>query len=104
MSWPRARVRVTLHPVRRGTKTWRLANPSQTLLFRFRTGTAEEVLAGAILDVDSGADVSPGDSFTGSLRFWAEEIGPLLQVGEAFDVWYGGDVGKGEVLEVSAEG
>jgi hypothetical protein len=103
MSWPSARVRVTLSPGEPDATVWRLTNPSQTLVFRFRTGTSEELMAGAILDVDGGVDVSPGDSFSGSLSFWAEEVMPPLRVGEPFDVWYGRDVGKGEVILVHTE-
>lgn len=93
------RVRVRLDPPRPNTQPWRLSNPSQSLLFRFRTGSDEEMLAGAILDVEGGVDVSPGDEFIGWLEFWAEDIKPLLNPGESFDVWYGGDVGSGEVLD-----
>lgn len=99
---PRAHVRLTLKPPRPDAKPWRLPNPTRSLLFRFGTGTKEEALAGAVLHAEGVSEISQGNTFTGSLEFWVDEVERWLRPGEPFDVWYGGDVGSGQVLDVNS--
>ena len=75
-----------------------MPNGSRSLLYRFKAGQPEELIAGATLEIREGSEILPGRDYEGVLNFWAEEIGPLLQPGEPFVVWYGGDVGRGVVI------
>jgi hypothetical protein len=92
------RASVVLDSLPPGRAPWRLAHRSRSLLYRFRTGTSAEILAGATLELDVRSEIAPGDNFTGRLDFWAEEVAPFLRAGEPFDVWYDGKVGHGEIL------
>jgi hypothetical protein len=78
-------------------RSFRMPSPTHSFLYRFRTGTDDEVLAGAQLAVDGGRAVVPGKEVSGVLQFWADEIEMFLRPGKQFDIWYGGDVGAGTI-------
>jgi hypothetical protein len=93
----KARVKVTLDPPAHGKPGFRLTNGSRSLLFRFKDGQPDELIVGATLEIEQDAEIVPGADYQGVLGIWAEEVATLLQPGEPFIVWYGGDIGHGTV-------
>ena len=76
---------------------WSFRGSTRSLLFRFREGEPDEVLAGAIATWSSPMEIRPGvDVHEASLEFWADpEMQPYLREGEPFWIWHGYDLGKG---------
>ena len=92
----KAKVRVQLDS---STRAFRFVGKTRSLLYRFRDGLADQLLAGAVLVADDESEIAPGAEVEGWLEFWADDVAPFLRLGERFVVWYGSDVGSGEVIE-----
>jgi hypothetical protein len=82
-----------------GIQSFELPTGTESLLFRFKSGTTAERLFGAFCETDDGGTLSPGREVGVTLRFWSKEAGGL-KAGERFVVWYGGDVGRGTLAHV----
>ena len=53
---------------------------------------------GASAETRDGSDLTPGSSHEGvRLTFWDPAAIPLVRAGAAFEVWYGGVIGRGVV-------
>lgn len=94
----RAKVEVHIDPPATGRAGFRLPSGSGSLLYRFKDGEPEEVIAGATFEIGEGLEIVQGEDYEGVLNFWTEGIAQLVQPGEPFVVWYGGDVGRGVVI------
>jgi hypothetical protein len=74
------------------------ADRTPSMLFRF--GGPQGVLIGASATDPVGVRFSPGtEHHDVRLEFWADEpAAEIVAVGAAFDVWYGGDIGLGQII------
>jgi hypothetical protein len=73
---------------------------NHSMLFRFRSGSGEEVTFGANALDREGIRFAPGSSHTNvTLTFWAEqEAVQVIHAGDSFVVWYSRDIGVGRVI------
>ena len=70
---------------------------TRSLIYVF--GDAEQV--GARASTADGRDLTPGSTHDSvRLDFWAPQAGDVVHVGRAFEIWYGGTVGRGSVESV----
>jgi hypothetical protein len=92
----RALARMTLWPREPNTKRYRLPGEgNRSFLYRF--GQPDAMHAAVAMTVD-GADFVPGGSYSVTLDFWHDDTArAAIRAGDAFTVWYGGDIGTGEI-------
>ena len=64
----------------------------------------EDEQIGALASTADGRDLTP-DTSHGSVRldFWAPQAKDIVRAGRAFEIWYGGTVGRGSVDSVGHE-
>lgn len=68
------------------------------MIFRF-AGDGDG-LAGNAVCLD-GLDFEPGSEHRATIEFWVEDPAvAMVKAGASFVVWYGGDVGDGEITAV----
>jgi hypothetical protein len=75
-----------------------VSNGSRSVLFKFAADDGE-VEAGAAWEID-GPALSPGETRTVTLRFWADEAAPYVVPGAESLAWHGRDIGRGRILSV----
>jgi hypothetical protein len=95
---PVAVVRLDLDPS--PEREYRLpGSGSRSLLYVF---DGQQV--GASAETRDGRDLTPGSSHDGvRLTFWDPAAIPLVDAGAAFEVWYGGVIGRGMVDHLESE-
>ena len=71
------------------------------MLFRF--GGAHGELLGGRATTRTGGHFAPGTDHDAQIEFWADEAArEIVGAGDRFTVWYGGDIGDGEVYSVDS--
>jgi hypothetical protein len=71
-----------------------------SILFRF--GGSNGVTLGARATDPAGVPFAPGTEHRSvQLVFWAEEAREVVAVGSEFDLWYGGDIGTGQITAIT---
>lgn len=78
-----------------------LSSPTRSILLRFSSHVeqSQPAMFGAVMASDM--DIAPGArDLPVELRFWADEANMAAQPGATFTLWYGREIGDGEVLEV----
>ena len=91
----RATVHMILWP---STREFRLpASGTRSMLFRF--GSTDPI--GAVAVSRQGDDFVPGGTYPEvELEFWWDGAPRIVEQGTGFTVWYGSDVGEGEVTGI----
>ena len=71
------------------------------MLFRF--GSEQGELLGGRATTLTGGDFAPATDHDARIEFWADEAArEIVGAGDRFTVWYGGDIGDGQVNSVES--
>ena len=72
------------------------ADGTRSMIFRFDSDDTDG-LGGRATSLD-GRDFAPGSEHRATIEFWAEDHArDVVHDGGTFIVWYGGDIGEGQV-------
>ena len=100
----RVRARISLSRVDVAKPEFALPSGTRSLLFQFpELDGNEPITLGALVTSDNDAALAPGGDLVASIDFWADQARTVALPGATFVVWYGGEIGRGEVLDVLGE-
>ncbi len=98
----RVRARISLNSTDTPSTGWTLRSGTRSLLLQFRGLERDEpITLGGVVSTNNDVALTLGlTDLDVVIHFWADQAIAAAQPGAKFVIWYGREVGRGEVIDV----